>query len=384
MACINVNLPQQSYEIAIAEKAAPSGSIAQSSATEAIAPRSIDQLGEMMSNLKLGKKVLLVSNPTIFKHYGERAIASLQAAGFDVASCTLPPGERYKTLSSVQKIYDTALEKRIERSSTMVALGGGVIGDMTGFAAATWLRGINVVQVPTSLLAMVDSAMGGKTGVNHPQGKNLIGAFHQPRLVLIDPEVLKTLPMREFRAGMAEVIKYGVIWDADLFAEMEASKRLDQLRYVKPELIETILMHSCQAKADVVGKDEKEAGLRAILNYGHTIGHAVESLTGYKVVNHGEAVAIGMVAAGQIAVQLGMWQKEETERQDALIQKAGLPTKLPDGVDIEAIIESLQLDKKVKAGKVRFILPTQIGVVTITDEVPSDTIRQVLHGMQFK
>ncbi|WP_017317005.1 3-dehydroquinate synthase [Mastigocladopsis repens] len=359
---INVNLPQQSYEIANA-------------------PGGIDQLGEMMSNLKLGKKVLLVSNPTVFKQYGERAVASLEAAGFKVTNCTLPPGERYKTLSSVQKIYDTALENRIERSSTMVALGGGVIGDMTGFAAATWLRGINFVQVPTSLLAMVDAAIGGKTGVNHPQGKNLIGAFHQPRLVLIDQQVLKTLPMREFRAGMAEVIKYGVIWDAQLFAEMEQSKRLDQLRYVKAELIESILQRSCQAKADVVGKDEKEAGLRAILNYGHTIGHAVESLTGYRVVNHGEAVAIGMVAAGQIAVKLGMWQKEETERQDALIQKAGLPTQLPSGVDIEAIIEALQVDKKVQAGKVMFILPTQIGVVTITDQVPSDTIRQVLQGM---
>ncbi|MBP5973941.1 3-dehydroquinate synthase [Brasilonema sp. CT11] len=360
---INVNLPEQSYEIAIA-------------------PGGIDQLGEMMSNLKLGKKVLLVSNPTIFKHYGERVLASLEAAGFEVVSCNLSPGERYKTLSSVQKIYDTALENRIERSSTMVALGGGVIGDMTGFAAATWLRGINFVQVPTSLLAMVDAAIGGKTGVNHPQGKNLIGAFHQPRLVLIDPEVLKSLPVREFRAGMAEVIKYGVIWDAELFAQMEESKRLDQLRYIKAELIEAILNRSCQAKADVVGKDEKEAGLRAILNYGHTIAHAVESLTGYRVVNHGEAVAIGMVAAGQIAVELGMWKKEEASRQDALIQKASLPTQLPSGVDIEAIIESLQLDKKVKAGKVRFILPTQIGVVTITDEVPSDTIREVLQAMQ--
>ncbi|GAB1539416.1 hypothetical protein NUACC21_20820 [Scytonema sp. NUACC21] len=287
----------------------------------------------------------------------------------------------YKTLNSVQKIYDAALENRIERSSTMVALGGGVIGDMTGFAAATWLRGINFVQVPTTLLAMVDASIGGKTGVNHPQGKNLIGAFHQPRLVLIDPEVLKTLPVREFRAGMAEVIKYGIIWDAQLFGEMEQSKRLDQMRYIKPELIDTILTRSCQAKADVVSKDEKEAGLRAILNYGHTIGHAVESLTGYRVVNHGEAVAIGMVAAGQIAVALGMWQKEETERQDALIQKAGLPTQLPPGLNVDGIVDALQLDKKVKAGKVRFILPTQIGVVQITDEVPSDTIRQVLQGM---
>lgn len=357
-----VNLPQQSYEIAIA-------------------PGSLDRLGEQMTSLQLGKKVLLVSNPTIFKHYGERATASLTAAGFKVASCILPAGERYKNLNSIQKLYDTALENRLERSSTIVALGGGVIGDMAGFAAATWLRGINVVQVPTTLLAMVDSAIGGKTGVNHPQGKNLIGAFHQPRLVLIDPDVLKTLPMREFRAGMAEVIKYGVIWDAELFAQMEASKHLNQLRYVKPELIDAILTRSCQAKADVVGKDEKEAGLRAILNYGHTIGHAVESLTGYRVVNHGEAVGIGMVAAGQIAVELGMWQKEDTERQNALIQKAGLPTQLPSGLDIEAIVDALQLDKKVKAGKVRFVLPTQIGVVTVTDEVPADTIRQVLQGM---
>ncbi|MBW4562024.1 MAG: 3-dehydroquinate synthase [Mojavia pulchra JT2-VF2] len=359
---INVNLPEQSYEIAIA-------------------PSSLDQLGQHMTSLKLGNKVLLVSNPTIFKHYGERAVASLKAEGFEVASCTLPPGERYKNLNSIQKLYDAALEKRLERSSTIVALGGGVIGDMAGFAAATWLRGINVVQVPTTLLAMVDSAIGGKTGVNHPQGKNLIGAFHQPRLVLIDPDVLKTLPMREFRAGMAEVIKYGVIWDAELFAQMEASKNLNQLRYIKPELIESILTRSCQAKADVVSKDEKEAGLRAILNYGHTIGHAVESLTGYRLVNHGEAVGIGMVAAGEIAVELGMWQKQDAERQNALIQKAGLPTQLPSGVDIEAIVEALQLDKKVKAGKVRFVLPTQIGVVTVTDEVPSDTIRQVLQKM---
>ncbi|MEH2152105.1 3-dehydroquinate synthase [Nostoc sp.] len=381
---INVNLPGQSYEIAITSLLL-SETLHERDATRTLssanAPSSLDQLGQQMASLKLGKKVMLVSNPTIFKHFGERVITSLKSAGFEVASCTLPPGERYKTLNSIQKLYDVALENRLERSSTMVALGGGVVGDMTGFAAATWLRGINVVQVPTSLLAMVDSAIGGKTGVNHPHGKNLIGAFHQPRLVLIDPDVLKTLPMREFRSGMAEVIKYGVIWDAELFAQLEASKRLDQLRYVKPDLITNILTRSCQAKADVVGKDEKEGGLRAILNYGHTIGHAVESLTGYRLVNHGEAVAIGMVAAGQIAVDLGLWQKEDTERQNALIQKAGLPTQLPDGVDIEAIIEALQLDKKVKAGKVRFVLPTEIGVVTVTDEVPSDIIRQVLRGM---
>lgn len=359
---IKVDIPEKSYEITVA-------------------PGSLDQLGEQMTGLKLGKKVLLVSNPMIFKHYGERAIASLKNAGFDVVHYNLPPGERYKTLNSIQKIYDVALEHRLERSSTMVALGGGVVGDMTGFAAATWLRGINVVQVPTSLLAMVDSSVGGKTGVNHPHGKNLIGAFHQPSLVLIDPEVLKTLPAAEFRAGMAEVIKYGVIWDAELFTQLEASKHLDQLRYVKSDLINYILTHSCQAKADVVSKDEKESGLRAILNYGHTIGHAVESLTNYRMFKHGEAVGIGMIAAGEIAVKLGLWQKEDTERQNALIKKAGLPTKLPAGLDIGELIDALQLDKKVKSGKVRFVLPTQIGEVKVTDEVPTDTIRQVLQEM---
>jgi 3-dehydroquinate synthase len=360
---IPVELPQQSYEVVIA-------------------PGGLEHLGNWMQPLQLGKTVLLVSNPMVFRRYGEQAIASLTAAGFQVASCTLPVGERYKTLSSVQKVYDAALQNRLERSSTIVALGGGVIGDMAGFAAATWLRGIAFVQVPTSLLAMVDAAIGGKTGVNHPQGKNLIGAFHQPRLVLIDPQVLQTLPAREFRAGMAEVIKYGIIWDADLFAQLEAAKRLDQQRYVSDDLMQSILTRSCQAKAHVVSQDEKEAGLRAILNYGHTIGHAVESLTGYRLVNHGEAVAIGMVAAGQIAVDLGRWDQASSDRQHALIEKAGLPTQLPATLDIEAILTTLQTDKKVQSGQVRFILPNQIGSVDITDQVPADVIRKVLQQMQ--
>lgn len=363
---IHVNLPQQSYEIAIA-------------------PNGLDQLGQSMTSLNLGKKVLVVSNPTIFRHYGQRAIAALNSAGFEVTELELLAGERYKTLASIQKIYNAALENHLERSSTLVALGGGVIGDMTGFAAATWLRGINFVQVPTTLLAMVDAAIGGKTGVNHPQGKNLIGAFHQPRLVLIDPQVLNTLPPREFRAGMAEVIKYGVIWDAELFAQMEQCKRLDQRSYLDEGLLQEILQRSAQAKADVVSKDEKEAGLRAILNYGHTIGHAVESLTGYRLVNHGEAVAIGMVAAGQIAVDLQLWEQWKQKAQDrqlALIQKAGLPTQLPAQINIEAIIKALQTDKKVQDGRVRFVLPTQIGAATVTDQVPSDQIRQVLQQMQ--
>lgn len=362
-ALIPVNLPHDSYTIAIT-----SGGL--------------DTLGTQMQPLNLGKHVMIVSNPAIFKRYGERAIAALETAGFTTSSCILPAGERYKTLSTLQKIFDAALENRLERSSTLVALGGGVIGDMTGYAAASWLRGINLVQVPTSLLAMVDAAIGGKTGVNHPKGKNLIGAFHQPRLVLIDPEVLKTLPPREFRAAMAEVIKYGVIWDLQLFEQLEGAKRLDSLHYLKDELLQDILLRSCQAKAHVVSKDEKEAGLRAILNYGHTIGHAVESLTGYRRINHGEGVAIGMVAAGQIAAALNFWDQSAADRQLALIQKATLPTHLPADLEIAAILKALQSDKKVKSGQVRFVLPTQIGAATVTDQVPADLICQVLNQMQ--
>ena len=356
---ITVNLPENSYQIRIT-------------------PGGLGQLGKRISELNLGKKVLLVSNPEIFDYYGEIAVKSLHSAGFEVFTHLIPAGEPHKTLESIKQVYDTALLSHLERSSTMIALGGGVIGDMTGFAAATWLRGINFVQVPTSLLAMVDASIGGKTGVNHPQGKNLIGAFHQPKLVLIDPEVLKTLPEREFRAGMAEVIKYGIIWDADLFDQLQKSDRLDSFTSISKELLQTILTRSCQAKAEVVSKDEKEAGLRAILNYGHTVGHAVESLTGYSLVNHGEAVAIGMVIAGKIAVKMNLWDSESAKRQDELISKAGLPTKLPANLDPEAIIETLKSDKKVKAGKVRFILPTKIGNVTITDRVSAEIIREVL------
>ena len=342
---IPVELPQQSYDLAIA-------------------PGGLSQLGHWLQPLQLGQKLLLVSNPMIFRRYGEQAVTALTEAGFDVATCLLPAGERYKTPATLQKIYDAALTHRLERSSTILALGGGIVGDMSGFAAATWLRGIAFVQVPTSLLAMVDAAIGGKTGINHPRGKNLIGAFHQPRLVLIDPEVLKTLPPREFRAGMAEVIKYGVIWDAELFEQLEESPRLDQQRYLSAELLQVILTRSCQTKAHVVSQDEKEAGLRAILNYGHTIGHAVESLTGYRLVNHGEAVAIGMVAAGQLAIALGLWPQEAADRQQRVIQAAGLPTQLPAQLAnpdaVEQILAALQSDKKVLSGKVRFVLPTQI------------------------
>ncbi|MEM6253408.1 MAG: 3-dehydroquinate synthase [Cyanobacteria bacterium P01_D01_bin.156] len=359
---IPVELPQVQYDIKIATDG-------------------LQYLGPWLSATGKRGKVLLVSNPVVFKHYGEAVVQSLSAAGFEVCQCILPAGERYKTLRSIEKIHDVAFANHLERSSTMVALGGGVIGDMTGFAAATWLRGIAVVQVPTSLLAMVDASMGGKTGVNHPHGKNLIGAFHQPSLVLIDPSVLATLPGREFRSGMAEVIKYGIIWNDDLFRQLEQAKRLDQMRYVGQALLHNILTYSCQAKADVVSQDEKEAGLRAILNYGHTIGHAVESLTGYKLINHGEAVGIGMVAAGAIATTMDLWPQTATDRQLAIIQKTNLPTKLPKDINIDDILTALRSDKKVKSGKVRFVLPKRIGEACVTDQVTDDIIRGVLQEM---
>ncbi|MEL6382270.1 MAG: 3-dehydroquinate synthase, partial [Cyanobacteria bacterium J06626_18] len=321
---IAVELPQNAYNVVIA-------------------PDALDHVGAWLTNhptplVKTGQKLLVVSNPAIFRHYGDRVCQSLESAGYQVSTCILPAGERYKTLRSIQKIHDAAYEAKLERKSAMVALGGGVIGDMTGFAAATWLRGIGFVQVPTSLLAMVDASIGGKTGVNHPQGKNLIGAFHQPRLVVIDPKVLETLPSREFRAGMAEVIKYGVIWDADLFTALEQAPRLYQYRCVGEELLQTILTRSCQAKADVVAQDEKEAGLRAILNYGHTVGHAIESATGYRTVNHGEAVGVGMVAAGKLATALNLWPESAEQRQHTLIQKTKLPTAIPSNADVGSFV----------------------------------------------
>ena len=347
----------------------------------AIAPHSLKDLGEQLAAIGLGKKskkALIVSNPVIYKHYGEIVVNSLASAGFDVAHLILPAGERFKTANSLQKIYDAALDHRLERSSAIIALGGGVIGDMSGYAAATWLRGIELVQVPTTLLAMVDSAIGGKTGINHPQGKNLIGAFYQPRLVWIDPEVLKTLPAREFRSAMAEVIKYGVIWDRELFDLLAKCDRLDQLRYVSAELLQTILYRCAKAKAEVVSKDEKEGNLRAILNYGHTVGHAIESVTNYRLYNHGEAVGLGMIIAGAIAVDLELWSADEQAQQVAIITKTRLPHTLPADIDLDAIVAAMSTDKKVEAGKVRFILPTAIGAVTLSDRVTGDLVKQNL------
>jgi 3-dehydroquinate synthase len=342
-------------------------------------------LGEQVAarGFRAGTKVLVVTNPVVQQHYGATALASLQAAGLDATTLVIEAGEDQKTPATVGLIHDAAFARKLERGSLIVALGGGVVGDMAGFAAASWLRGIAVVQVPTTLLAMVDAAIGGKTGVNHPGGKNLIGAFHQPRLVLIDPEVLATLPEREFRAGMAEVIKYGVINDAPLFADLEAAAGHDpaaglaSMAAVGPALLQTLLERSADAKARVVAADEREGGLRAILNYGHTLGHVVEALCGYGTYLHGEAVGLGMLAAGQIAVAMGLWGPDDQARQRALIAAAALPLQMP-ALDGAAVLACLQGDKKVRSGKVRFVLPTGIGTVEIRDDVDAATITAVM------
>ena len=340
--------------------------------------KGLQRVGELLTEIGLTEKVLIVSNPLIFRYYGEELSTALKTAGFDVQFCLLPAGERYKTLKTVERIYDHCAQHRLERRSTLIALGGGVIGDMAGFAAATWLRGIHFVQIPTSLLAMVDAAIGGKTGVNHPQGKNLIGAFYQPQAVLIDPDVLRTLPGREYRSGMAEVIKYGVIWEPELFALLESQPRLSEYRFLSPEILEKILYFSCRAKATIVSQDEREGGIRALLNYGHTIGHAIETVTCYRQYTHGEAVALGMIAAGDIAVQMGCWSESEQQRQKQLISKVKLPTQLKPDMDLEAIKNALQWDKKVEKGTVRFILPQKIGQATMTNQVPLEFIHRAL------
>ena len=347
----------------------------------------LSQLGSLLleQGIKPGTKVLLVTNPVVDLHYGTPCRASLAAAGLAVASLVIEAGEDQKTPATVALIHDAAFAAKLERGSLIVALGGGVVGDMAGFAAATWLRGIAVVQVPTTLLAMVDAAIGGKTGVNHPGGKNLIGAFHQPRLVLIDPSVLATLPVQEFRAGMAEVIKYGVIGDSELFAALEAAASKDTTsagglasrEALGEAFLQSLLERSAAAKARVVAADEREGGLRAILNYGHTLGHCVETLSGYGTYLHGEAVGLGMLAAGALSRHLGLWSAQDESRQRALIASAGLPLNWPP-LDPEAVLACLQGDKKVRQGKVRFVLPTAIGQVVIRDDIDPELIRQVL------
>ncbi|WP_227765931.1 3-dehydroquinate synthase [Zhaonella formicivorans] len=333
----------------------------------------LDGLGKMLLDLKVGKKCLVVSNKTVFGHYGEQVVNSLKQEGFAPEVALVEDGENAKSLDWAAKLYDKAVEARLDRTSPVIALGGGVIGDLAGFIAATFMRGVPLVQIPTTLLAQVDSSVGGKVAINHPKGKNLIGAFYQPRLVVADLTTLTTLPAREIRAGMAEVIKYGVIWDACFFEYLEQEgKNAMEMDY---EVLQNIVVKSCSIKAQVVGRDERENNLRAILNYGHTIGHALETLTDYNFYSHGQAVAIGMAVAAEMAVKMGLIAEEMGRRITRLLAACGLPVTLPADFAPEAIVNCILLDKKNKQGLVSFILPEAIGKVGIYQFSPEQVLQ---------
>jgi 3-dehydroquinate synthase len=338
----------------------------------------IDRIGDRLGLFDLSPKIAMVSNPTVLSLYGSRVTASIQKAGFDLLTVTIPDGEEFKDLTQLQHIYDQLLGYRLDRSSALIALGGGVIGDITGFAASTYMRGISYIQIPTTLLAQVDSSVGGKTGVNHKLGKNLIGTFWQPRIVWIDTDTLRTLPKRELLAGLAEVIKCGVIHDEDLFAFLEQNRK--EILDLDSDALSHIIERSCEIKAEVVSKDEREAGLRAILNFGHTIGHAIETVTGYTRFLHGEAVAIGMHLEASLSQKLGLLESAHVKRIRALIDAYGLPSELPSEITLADLISSMKLDKKAVAGDLTFVLPEKIGKVIIQKGIGEKTIRDSLHS----
>jgi 3-dehydroquinate synthase len=341
--CITVRLASRSYDILIQNGLLP-------------------QLGQRLRDLGFSGKAAVVSNPVVIRYYGTTVRRSLKQAGFEAAMIVVPDGERTKTLRWTASLLDRLAIAKFERDSVIVALGGGVVGDLTGFAAAVYQRGIPFIQVPTTLVAQVDSSVGGKTGVNHPLGKNLIGAFYQPRLVLIDPETLGTLPMREWRAGLAEIIKYGMIADASFFASLEAE--MPALTRRQSEGVAGIISRSCAIKAAVVAEDERESDRRRILNYGHTIGHALESIGRYRRLIHGEAVAIGMVCEASLAHDLGRCSEQVVQRQRSIVRAAGLPDRLPPVRFIE-LWGAMQHDKKVAKGHVHCVLPLRVGRVTV-------------------
>src|SRR5262245_59533646 len=291
-----------------------------------IGPGLLAELGNQCAKLGLGCRCAIISDRNVAKRFARKATRALKDAGFEVLLITVPAGETAKSLKTVQHCYDQLAAHRLERKSFVVALGGGVVGDLAGFVAATYLRGVPFVQVPTTLLPRVDRSVGGKVGVNLKAGKNLVGAFHQPRLVLCDLDTLQKLPAREFRAGLAEVIKYGIIYDADLFQQIE--RDLPGLLKLSPKLLEEVVARCCEIKADVVGQDETETGLRAILNFGHTIGHAIENSVGYGKYLHGEAISDGQIAAARLSARLLGLPASDAERIRTIFERAGLPTDI--------------------------------------------------------
>jgi len=354
---VTVDLKERSYDIVIGSKV-------------------LNKLGLRLKEFR-PSRVAVVSNKTVFPIYKDTILKALNDFDITPEVILIPDGEEYKDFTWTYYIHGELLKGRFDRNSLLVAFGGGVVGDITGFAASTYMRGIRYVQVPTTLLAQVDSSVGGKTGVNHPLGKNMIGTFYQPSLVMTDIDTIRTLPKGEFSAGIAEIIKYGVIADRELFNYLENNR--ENILSLSDSIIH-VIKRSCEIKARIVSKDEKEAGLRAILNFGHTIGHAIETATGYKRFLHGEAVAIGMCAAADLAVIMNIFRKKEAERIRSLVEQYKLPNKIPDNINSSDIINAMEIDKKVKEGKIRFILPESIGKVRIQDSVDRELIKEVLQA----
>jgi 3-dehydroquinate synthase len=355
MKIINVRLKDRSYPIKILSQ-------------------SLDEAGEFTRQV-LGARAanaIIVSNPTVDALYGKRLIRSFRRADFRVHRFLISDGERFKNLRTADSLYKFLIEQKFERSDFIVALGGGVVGDLSGFVAATYLRGIKFIQIPTTLLAQIDSSVGGKTGVNHALGKNLIGAFHQPALVVIDPETLRSLPPREMRAGLQEAIKYGVIKDQRLFYRI--ARQIAALKQYDSNELSHLITRSCEIKARVVEQDEREGGLRRILNFGHTIGHALEAITHYRRFHHGEAVGQGMRAASRIAEHAGLLATNERQAiEEAVFSVGQLPRT--NNLALHDIMDAIQRDKKAEAGRIAFVLPVEIGRVIIKSDLPLSLIR---------
>ena len=360
MRVVNVPLGERAYSILIAKHLLP-------------------RLGAECARLGLGQYCAVISDTNVAPRFGKPVVRSLKASGFEPVLLVVPAGETAKSLQNVQRCFDQLAAHRLERKSFIVALGGGVVGDLAGFVAATYLRGLAFVQVPTTLLAQVDSSVGGKVGVNLRAGKNLVGAFHQPRLVLCDLNTLDTLPEREFRAGLAEVIKYGIIYDAGLFRRLE--RDLPKLLQREPSTLAAVVARCCAIKAEVVGQDETESGLRAILNFGHTIGHALEAISRYGRYLHGEAISIGQIVAARLSAGLLGLPADEVERIREIFHRAGLPTEVKLGArQIESLFAAMRLDKKVSGGEIKFVLAKRLGEVIWGQRVPPPLVERALAG----
>src|SRR5207247_1521681 len=343
-----------------------------------VAAGALGDVGSRLRELRLGSRTALVSDAAVGRLYRKTVTSSLEAAGFSVAAIEVPEGEGAKTLEVAERCWNELLAAGLDRTSTVLALGGGAVGDVAGFAAATYMRGVNLVQLPTTVLAQVDASIGGKTAIDHPLAKNLIGAFHQPRLVIVDPAVARPLPEGEFRSGLAEIVKHGIVLDAGYFAELE--RDLAPLRARELGVLESIIAGSCRLKASVVERDERESELRHVLNYGHTIGHALEAATGYARFAHGEAVALGIVAEARLARRLGLASDDTVARQERLLVAVGLPVTA-EAIDTDAVVAAIGRDKKARDGRVPFVLAPRIGAFRLVFDVPAADLRAVLAGL---